>query len=148
MLNSFLISIAIYFVAPGQDTQANAKWLTDYDRAVEIATAENKPILISFAGSDWCKPCIKLTKEVFEQPAFVDYANEQLVLLLLDFPRLKKNALSGTQVTHNEKLAESYNQEGIFPLVILINSKGEVIDKTGYRPGGAVSFIEYLESVL
>jgi protein disulfide-isomerase len=39
--------------------------------------------------SDWCGWCIRLDKEVFSQPEFVDYAKENVVLVKLDFPRDK-----------------------------------------------------------
>lgn len=123
-------------------------WLTDYEAAIAKAKDENKPVLLSFAGSDWCKPCIMLTREVFETPEFKDYAKENLVLVLLDFPRLKKNKLSDEQTKHNENLAAKYNKTGEFPLVVLLDANGEVIAKTGYQKGGAQHFIEYLDSVL
>lgn len=109
---------------------------------------ENKPVLISFAGSDWCKPCIKLTKEVFETERFKAFAGDNLVLLLLDFPRLKKNEISKHQTAHNERLAAIYNREGAFPTVVLIDPEEKVLGKTGYIQGGPVSYIHYLESIL
>lgn len=128
--------------------QENEHWLKDFDKAKEIAAKEHRPILMSFAGSDWCKPCIKLTREVFETPEFQDYAKDHLVLLLLDFPRLKKNALPKEQVKHNEKMAEKYNHDGSFPLVVLVDAEGKVIDKTGYQAGGPDNFIAYLNKTL
>ena len=128
--------------------QQDSQWLLDFERAKEVALKENKTILISFAGSDWCKPCIKLTREVFEAEEFSIYASDNLVLLLLDFPRLKKNAISKDQLKHNEMLAERYNQDGVFPLVVLTDHEGNVISQTGYRPGGAESFIHYLNTSL
>jgi thioredoxin-related protein len=138
-----LILLISSFLSTGSD-----QWQNNYDVAIAKATEENKPILLSFAGSDWCKPCIMLTREVFEDQKFKDYAAENLVLLQLDFPRLKKNLLSEEQTKHNEKLAAKYNKTGEFPLVVLINTKGEVIAKTGYQKGGADNFISYLKSVL
>ncbi|HNP19263.1 MAG TPA: thioredoxin family protein [Fulvivirga sp.] len=123
-------------------------WLTDYDVALVKAKEEDKPILLSFTGSDWCKPCIMLTREVFEDQAFQDYALKNLVLLQADFPRLKKNKLSAEQTEQNESLAAKFNKTGEFPLVVLLNAKGEVIAKTGYQKGGAEHFINYLKGVL
>ena len=68
-------------------------WLTDFEEARAIANKENKFILINFSGSDWCAPCIRLEKEIFETDLFLSYAKEQLVLVKADFPRLKKNKL-------------------------------------------------------
>ncbi|QSE99324.1 thioredoxin family protein [Fulvivirga lutea] len=137
--------MAVAISASAQDSQL---WLNNVEDAKTLAKEKGKPILMSFAGSDWCRPCIMLTKEVFEDEKFKAYAQENLVLLLLDFPRLKKNKLSDEQTQHNEKLAAQYNTTGEFPLVVLINGDGKVIAKTGYQKGGADNFIQYLESVL
>lgn len=146
----FLLSslFALSLLLPTSAEEENEIWLKDYETAIAKAKEANKPVLLSFAGSDWCKPCIMLTREVFETPEFENYAKENLVLLLLDFPRLKKNQLSAEQTKHNESIAAKYNKTGEFPLVVLVNTNGEVIAKTGYQKGGAEHFIEYLKSVL
>lgn len=128
--------------------ESEGLWLQNIEEAKAKAKEENKPILMSFAGSDWCRPCIMLTKEVFEDEQFKAYAQENLVLLLLDFPRLKKNKLSDEQTQHNESLAAKYNTDGEFPLVVITDAEGKVIAKTGYQKGGAENFINYLKSVL
>ena len=51
-------------------------WGTDYPAALTQAASSKKPILLEFTGSDWCPPCMKLTKTVFEQPVFEDFAKE------------------------------------------------------------------------
>lgn len=123
-------------------------WLTSIDEAKVLAKEEGKPILISFAGSDWCKPCIKLTKEVFDTPQFESYSQDNLVLLLADFPRLKKNKLPIDQTRHNERLAAKYNRQGIFPLVVVISEKGELLGKIGYEAGGAEGYIKRIQSLI
>ena len=37
------------------------EWQTDFTKAKEKATAEDKPIILVFQGSDWCAPCKNLT---------------------------------------------------------------------------------------
>jgi protein disulfide-isomerase len=69
---------------------ADNGWLTNLDDALKIAEKDNKVILMDFSGSDWCGWCIKLDKEVFSQAAFKDYAKDNLVLVLVDFPRKKE----------------------------------------------------------
>lgn len=102
-------------------------WLTDFDQASAEATKSNKMILLNFSGSDWCGPCIRMEKEIFESVAFDDYAQKYLVLLRADFPRMKKNQLSEAQVKKNEALANKYDSQGKFPYTILMNAKGEVV---------------------
>src|SRR5690349_15837552 len=96
-------------------TVTGNKWLTDFNQAKAVAARSNKHILISFSGSDWCIPCIRLDHDIFESPAFKKYAGDNLVLVNADFPRLKKNQLPKDQVKKNEALADQYNKKGIFP---------------------------------
>lgn len=104
-------------------------WQTNFDKALQQAKKENKNILLNFAGSDWCGPCIILNKEIFNSSVFEQYSNEHLVLVKADFPRLKKNQLTKEQQKLNDQLADKYNNEGVFPLTILLTPEGNVLKK-------------------
>lgn len=110
-------------------SSVSLQWLNNYDKAKEQSKSENKPILLVFSGSDWCKPCIRLEQKVFETTDFKQFADKNLVLLKADFPRKRKNKLSKAQKKHNEALAEKYNKTGQFPLVILLSQEGKVLKK-------------------
>src|SRR6478609_5571387 len=103
--------------------------LTDFKKAKAQAKSENKLILLNFSGSDWCGPCIRLKKDIFERATFVNYADENLVLVNADFPRLKKNMLSKELQKQNEALADTYNSNGAFPLTLLLDAEGKVLKK-------------------
>ncbi|MEI2739476.1 MAG: thioredoxin family protein [Chitinophagaceae bacterium] len=102
-------------------------WGTDFEDAKKKAEKEHKLILLNFSGSDWCVPCIKFKKQVFENTSFQNFADSNLVLVNADFPRLNKNQLSKTQQKKNDKLADKYNPDGIFPYTLLLNSDGKMI---------------------
>ncbi|HEU4902876.1 MAG TPA: thioredoxin family protein [Flavisolibacter sp.] len=102
-------------------------WLTDFDQAKQKAKEEHKYILLTFSGSDWCIPCIKLHKDIFESTAFESFAGDNLKLVNADFPRLKKNQLSKEQQKKNEQLADKYNPDGTFPLTLLMTDEGKVV---------------------
>jgi thioredoxin-related protein len=123
-------------------------WLTNYEQAITEARKEGKPIMLYFSGSDWCKPCIIWKKEVFDTETFQHYANDKLVPVKLDFPRLKKNRLPEDEVNQNESLAKKYNNEGVFPMVVFIKANGSVIEKSPYRDDSAADFIKYVETIL
>ncbi|WP_299700423.1 thioredoxin family protein [uncultured Pontibacter sp.] len=144
----FWAFLSVGFAASAQSNTDEPKWQHRYEEAAKQAAAEHKPILMVFAGSDWCKPCIMLRKEVWDTPAFRDYAKDHFVLVELDFPRFKKNQLPDEQKKSNEQLAEKYNQEGLFPLVVLTDEQGKVLGKTGYQPGGPDKYITHLEQLL
>jgi thioredoxin-related protein len=124
-------------------------WLTDFEKAKEVARESRHPILLNFSGSDWCVPCIHLTKTVFEDTAFREYAAKELVLLRADFPRLKKNQPDKEQVRRNEALAEKYNPSGAFPLTLLLDADGKVLMQWEGDPKmNAAAFVEQVKSAL
>ncbi len=103
------------------------------DESLNKAKNEEKNILMIFSGSDWCKPCIHLRKNIIETKIFRDYAINNLVILELDFPYSRKNRLSKEQIKHNEKLAEIYNKEGAFPKMILLRSDQRTLGTVQYQ---------------
>ncbi|HPM04537.1 MAG TPA: thioredoxin family protein [Candidatus Cloacimonas sp.] len=123
----------------------NGEWLTDFSKAQELAKELNRPILVNFTGSDWCSWCIKLTKEVFSKEAFVSYATDSLVLLKLDFPR--KIPQTPEVKAANEKLAKDFGVQG-FPTIVLLDTNGKEINRTGYQPGGAEAYVKHLQDLL
>ena len=110
-------------------------WGNDLSTAQQEAKGQHKLILLNFSGSDWCGPCIKLKKDVFESEEFKAFAEANLVLVRADFPRLKKNQLAKDQQAKNDALAERYNHDGKFPLTVLLNEQGKVLKEwDGYQP--------------
>ncbi len=118
-----------------------ATWQTDYTAAMQAAKSQNRMGLINFTGSDWCGWCIRLKQEVFDTPEFTQFANNQLVLLEIDFPRSK--AQSAAQVQANRSLQQQFGVRG-FPTLFLVNSEGKVVQQLGYMPGGPKAFLEEL----
>ena len=127
----------------------NSDWGTDLTKAKQQASTEHKYILLNFSGSDWCGPCIRMHKEIFESEGFRTLATEKLVLVNADFPRLKKNQLSKELQKSNEVLADQYNPEGIFPLTVLLNAEGKVIKNwEGFPQGTPENFLSQLKSAM
>jgi thioredoxin-related protein len=125
------------------------QWLINFDEAKIEAKQEHKMILLNFSGSDWCGPCIKMKKEVFESEAFNTIASKRLILVRADFPRAKKNQLSKEQTKHNEALAEKYDPLGKFPFTVLLDPNGKVIREwDGYIFSSQDKFIVDLDRTL
>lgn len=108
-------------------------WITNFNDAKQIALEKNQNIVLVFQGSDWCAPCIKLDKEIWSTEEFKALSKDHFVMLKADFPRKKANKLSEELTEQNAKLAETYNNEGFFPLVVILNKKGDVLGKVGYE---------------
>jgi thioredoxin-related protein len=102
-------------------------WINNLEEAKKTASQKHELIVLNFSGSDWCGPCIRLKKEIFESEVFKNYANDNLVLVNADFPRSKKNQLSKDQVKINEALADKYDPKGVFPLTLVLNADGKVL---------------------
>ena len=121
--------------------QASDIWSTDYEASIAQAAASKKAILLEFTGSDWCPPCMKQNKDVFEQSAFEDYAKDKLVLVKLDFPRRKEQDPAIKE--RNQKLSTQYGVE-VFPTIILLSPEGkELARQVGYGGGGVTGFIDW-----
>jgi thioredoxin-related protein len=121
-----------------------ATWLTDLKAAQDQARSQNKLILVNFTGSDWCSWCIRLKNEVFSKPEFASFADENLVLLEVDFPRRK--AMSPDAKKANGKLADQYKVSG-YPTVHVMDAAGQSFGQTGYLPGGPNPFVARIKSI-
>lgn len=108
-------------------------WHTNIDEAKKIASSHNEKIILVFQGSDWCAPCIKLDKQVFKTEEFQKLVKDKFVMLKADFPRKKANKLSTELEAQNAKLAEKYNNQGFFPLVVILDKNGKELGKIGYE---------------
>lgn len=120
-------------------------WLTDFAKAQTTAKEEKKLLLMDFTGSDWCPPCKALHKNVLASKEFNDYAKENLVLVVVDFPHTKK--LAPEQQKANEALAKKFKIEG-FPTVVVLDNTGKQLSKdVGYSGESAAEFVAKLKKI-
>lgn len=121
-------------------------WHQDFDVALSKSKKESKPLILVFAGSDWCAPCIKLDRDIWSSENFKKYAADNYVLYKADFPRKKKNHLSEAMLDRNKGLAEKYNPRGHFPLVVVLDGDASVLGKTGYKKVSPTEYIQLLNA--
>jgi sensor domain CHASE-containing protein len=69
-------------------------------------------------------------------------------LLRADFPKKKGNALPEDIKNENSALAEKYNKDGFFPLVVVLDKTGKVITKKGYENQSATKYISELQAII
>jgi thioredoxin-related protein len=122
-------------------------WLTDFEQAKKTASEQDKNIIIVFSGSDWCAPCIKLDKNIWQSESFKNEAAKDWVLIKANFPRKKANELSKEQTEHNRKLAEKYNIEGSFPLVVILDKNGKLLGKMGFKNVSPEEYIKMIHAL-
>jgi protein disulfide-isomerase len=115
-------------------------WLVDLDEAYTKSTKEGKPILANFTGSDWCGWCKRLDADVFSKPEFQTWAEENVVLLELDFPR--RFQIPQKNQSQNHAMKNALGVTG-FPTIWVVNltkdkASGQYqiqgLGKTGYTP--------------
>jgi thioredoxin-related protein len=129
MIRLASLAIAVFFCF------GTSVWENDLDAAKQEAAKDNKYILLNFSGSDWCGPCIRLHKEIFDSQVFTAFATKNLILVNADFPRQKKNQLSKEQQGRNNKMADQYNAQGSFPYTVLLDPQGKIIRSWDGFPG-------------
>ncbi len=139
-MKKIFISIILFVTSLG----FSQDWNYNFEEAKKLAAEQNKNIVIVFSGSDWCAPCIKLDKNIWQSEAFKKEAGDNWIIVKADFPRKKANTLSKEQTEHNKKLAEKFNLEGSFPLVVVLDKTGKVLGKMGFKN---VSPEEYIKMI-
>jgi thioredoxin-related protein len=124
---------------------AEGEWLTDLAKAQAQAPAEKKMVFMDFTGSDWCPPCKALHKNVLTSSEFLNYAKENLVLLVVDFPRSKPQ--SEALRAANEELANKFAVDS-FPTIIVLHANGKKLSKeSGYNGSNAKEFVANLKKL-
>ena len=147
------ILLALLFIFGSYAVEAQELvWNNNLKNSIEISNKTKKPLLLFFTGSDWCGWCIRLQTEVFKTPEFKKWANENVVLVELDFPR--RTALAPEITEQNNQLQQFFAVQG-YPTVWFVNASsidGKVnIDKlgsTGYLAGGPKVWLETANGIL
>jgi len=147
----FFTFVVLYsFTIQAQD---ELTWYTDVSKATDIALKENKPMFLFFTGSDWCGWCIRLQKEVFKTPEFIKWAQENVVLVELDFPR--KNNQTDAVKAQNAQLQQQLQVRG-YPTVWFVSALKtaeakvnlNALGSSGYVAGGPKVWIEGANQII
>ena len=140
----FALFAMILISCPAVSAQ-DKDWEIDFKLASAKAEKGSRYMLLNFSGSDWCVWCNKLDSEVFNKPEFKEYARNKLVCVVLDFPVIKPQSMDLKK--QNASLAGKYKVSG-YPTIVILNAKGDLINKTGYLAGGAKKYVEHLKAII
>ncbi|MDG2492609.1 MAG: thioredoxin family protein [Flavobacteriaceae bacterium] len=144
-MNRFIFLSLVILCSLKASFVSSQNWQSDWEETKLKSKQTNKKIVLVFSGSDWCIPCIKLEKEIWTNPEFIFYAEENYLLFRADFPKRKKNKLPNEIQDRNDQIASVYNPSGYFPLVVILNSNVEVIGRLGYDKIPVKSYIQNIE---
>ncbi len=147
MRTFFLLALALFGMTTVR-AQHSSVWFVNYEEALASAKVLDRPVLVSFSGSDWCNNCMRLSKELFETTSFLRFADENLILLNLDFPAKKQNKLSKELTEQNDQLAEKFNKKGSFPLTLLLNKHGQLIGPMDYPLSSVEDYLENIDQLI
>jgi protein disulfide-isomerase len=148
------VFVALLLVMGSLAVQAQElKWETDINKAIAVSNKTKKPMLLFFTGSDWCGWCIRLQKEVLKTPEFAKWAQANVVLVELDYPRSKPQ--SDAIKNQNNVLQQTFGIQG-FPTVYFATAKVNAkkvpaytaIGSTGYVAGGTKAWLEVANGIL
>ena len=140
LLTTALTLLLATTFATAQDsyTAEQEGWLVNIEKAYEESQKTGKPVMANFTGSDWCGWCKRLSAAVFVKPEFKKWADQNVVLLELDFPRRKQLPENIRQ--QNYSLQQQFSVRG-YPTIWVFDidkKDGQYnitpIGKTGYRP--------------
>ncbi len=119
-------------------------WQNSYEEAMAEASKQKKILLLVFTGSDWCPWCMKLSREILEDPEFIQSVGDFFVFLNVDFP--EKKALPKNTLQQNEQLQALYRVNG-YPLLILVDPKKGEISRMGYLRISGKEYADKLKEI-
>ena len=151
-MKHLLAVVLLAFSLNGFAQQKELDWHTDVNKAINLSVQTGKPLFFFFTGSDWCGWCTRLVKEVFVKPEFVTWADKNVVLVELDFPRRTK--LPEATQKQNRELNQMFGVRG-YPTIWLVTPEvttGKVnfnkLGSQGYVAGGPKAWIAGANNIL
>jgi len=124
------MAMALLLAVVATAAGGNDRWLTSYEAALAASQETGRPVLAVFTGSDWCQHCRTLERNVFQTEAFRTWAEERVVLLMIDMPQ---NGISLEERKARSRICIQYGVRS-FPSTVLIAPDGsQLAVQAGYR---------------
>lgn len=116
------------------------QWQTDYNQAVQQAKQQSKPVFLFFTGKGWCSYCTKLEREVLNTQDFQNAVGNKFIFVEIDYQH-------GKVSPKTKQLMDQYRVTG-FPTVVILDSQGNVVGQTGYKPGGGKKYADMITQMV
>jgi thiol-disulfide isomerase/thioredoxin len=127
--------LAVVSLSCGVAFASPERWLTSYETAMQTARDTGRPVLTIFTGSDWCPHCRTLEDNVLATDTFLDWADDRVVLLMIDLPQ---QGISQAVRSERSQVCIKYGVR-TFPSALLIGPDGQKLalqsGYTGQSPG-------------
>jgi protein disulfide-isomerase len=139
-----IVFFVLLFTAPGSIVTAQSEykatqdgWLVSIDEAYQQSQETGKPIMANFTGSDWCGWCKKLAANVFVKGEFRQWAEENVILLELDFPR--RTTIPNNIRQQNLSLQQAFDVKG-FPTIWVFHIQRDEKNQYNINPLGRTGY--------
>jgi len=138
-------AVALFLALFAVVARGETRWLTEYSAALAAAEETGRPILTVFTGSDWCQHCRTLERNVLETETFRTWAEDRVVLLMIDLPQ---QGISLEDRKARSRVCLKYGVRS-FPSVVLVAPDGAAIaTQAGYHGQAAETWVATLETRL
>lgn len=138
-------ALVLVLLAAPAVARAESRWLDDYSQALSAAEQTGRPVLVVFTGSDWCQHCRTLERNVLETETFLDWAEDRVVLLMVDLPQA---GISLDERKARSKICVRYGVRS-FPNTVLVAPDGtKITAQAGYHGQTASTYVAALDGHL
>jgi thioredoxin-related protein len=136
------LGLAIVLAASAVAARGEVRWHTDYTEALAAAEQTGRPVLTVFTGSDWCQHCRTLERNVLETEAFRLWAEERVVLLLVDLPQ---EGISLDERKARSRVCITYGIRSFPSVAILAADGSKIVSQSGYHGQTVTTWLAALE---
>ncbi|OGU18010.1 MAG: hypothetical protein A2X61_14890 [Ignavibacteria bacterium GWB2_35_12] len=119
-----LIAASVADAASGTKTAETGVWLENYEKALVVAKAENKPIFIDFTGRT-CTNCKKMEKNMFPKQNINSLLSKMVKVKLLT------DVNEEPYISNKNFQLEKFNSVAL-PLYVILTPDGKVISTETY----------------
>ncbi|HEX4128733.1 MAG TPA: thioredoxin family protein [Pirellulales bacterium] len=116
---AFVVAVVLASLSGG--SALALEWQSDFAAAQKLAAQSNRLLLVHF-GAPWCQPCMRLERQVFNQPGFGQGLETSFVPVKLNYDEQRE-------------LAHQLGVEAI-PIDVIMTPQGQVIQRIQSPPTG------------
>lgn len=140
---------------PAPQPKKVANWMEDFLRAQKKAQKDEKPMLLYFCSTDRDDFTKELEEEVMNTPFWVDWANENFILVRIDF--ILDNKKQAANIRAQAQDMKSRFNVAKVPTFIFLDPWGELLARCGYNTaslrddepeGQPKAWLKYCQEVL
>ncbi|MBN1293288.1 MAG: DUF255 domain-containing protein [Candidatus Latescibacteria bacterium] len=107
------------------DSNAEFTWYTDWDKGIEAAKKDNKPVIIDFYA-DWCHWCKVMDEKTFSAAEITDrFSNGWIAIKVNSEDKNKQATYDGNTMSYPE-LVRYFKVSG-FPSYLFIDKEGKPV---------------------